>query len=132
MPKFLLLKHYAGDGLAMTEWTPDEVKAHIAFQIELVNELAETGVLVRADGLAGPELAKIVTFGGPGAAPVVTDGPFPDAKEFLAGYYMVDVETAEEAYAIAARASSAPGSQGAPIYERIEIRQIMGAPDPDA
>jgi hypothetical protein len=69
MPQFLLLKHYAGEGAPMTEWTPEEIKAHIAFQQALVKELADNGQLVRADGLAGPEVAKFVTFGGPGAAP---------------------------------------------------------------
>jgi hypothetical protein len=132
MAMFLLLKHYSGDGAPMPEWTADEIKVHIRFQQDLVKELAEAGELVRADGLAGPEAAKVVRFGGPGAAPVVTDGPFPEAKEFLAGYYMVDVETAERAYEIAAKASSAPGPAGAPIYERIEVRQVMGAPDTDA
>ena len=71
-------------------------------------------------------------FGGPGAPPVVTDGPFPETKEFLAGYYMIDVDTAQRAYEIAAKASSAPGPNGAAIYERIEVRQIMGAPDIDS
>lgn len=132
MPKFLLLKHYSGEGAPMPEWTPEEIKAHIVFQQTLVAGLADAGELVGAEGLAGPELAKIVTFGGDGAAPVVTDGPFPEAKEFLAGYYMVDVETPERAYEIAAKASSAPGPNGAPIYERIEVRQVMGAPDVEA
>ena len=132
MPKFLLLKHYSGDGAPMPEWTPEEIKAHIVFQQSLVAKLAEQGELVGAEGLAGPELAKIVTFGGTGAAPVVTDGPFPEAKEFLAGYYFVDVETPERAYEIAAEASSAPGPNGEPIYERIEVRQVFGAPQVDA
>jgi hypothetical protein len=132
MATFLLLKHYSGDGAPMPDWTPDEMKAHIRFQQELIRELAEAGELVRADGLAGPELAKLVRFGGPDAPPAVTDGPFPEAKEFLAGYYMIDVDTAERAYEIAAKASSAPGPNGDPIYEGIEVRQIMGAPDPDA
>jgi hypothetical protein len=132
MATFLLLKHYAGDGAPMTEWTSDEIAAHIRFQQDLVRELAEAGELVRADGLAGPELARVVQFGGPGAPPVVTDGPFPEAKEFLAGYYMIDVDTAQRAYEIAAKASSAPGPDGAPIYERIEVRQIMGAPEIDS
>lgn len=132
MATFLLLKHYSGDGAPMPEWTADEIKLHIRFQQDLVRELAEAGELVRADGLAGPELAKVVRYGGPDAPPAVTDGPFPEAKEFLAGYYLVDVDSAERAYEIAAKASSAPGPDGAPIYERIEVRQVMGAPDPDA
>jgi hypothetical protein len=132
MPKFILLKHYAGEGTPASAWTPQEFKAHIDFQIDLNRQLAENGELVDAQGLAGPDLAKIVSFGGPGAAPVVTDGPFPETKEFLAGWYLVDVETAERAYEIAAQASSAPGPEGKPIYERIEVRQVMGAPDVDA
>ena len=132
MSTFLLLKHYSGDGAPMPEWTPADITAHIRFQHELVRELAEAGELVRADGLAGPELAKVVKYGGPDAPPVVTDGPFPEAKEFLAGYYLIDVEDVERAYAIAAKASSAPGPAGAPIYERIEVREVMGAPDTDS
>lgn len=132
MATFLLLKHYSGDGAPMPEWTPDEIKVHIRFQQDLVRELAEAGELVRADGLAGPEAAKVVRYGGLDAAPVVTDGPFPETKEFLAGYYLIDVDTVERAYEIAAQASSAPGPNGEPIYERIEVRQVMGAPDPDA
>jgi hypothetical protein len=132
MATFLLLKHYSGDGAPMPEWTAEDIQTHIRFQQDLVRELAEAGELVRADGLAGPELAKVVRYGGPDAPPVVTDGPFPEAKEFLAGYYMIDVDSVERAYEIAAQASSAPGPDGAPIYERIEVRQVMGAPDPDA
>jgi hypothetical protein len=132
MATFLLLKHYSGDGAPMPEWTPDEMKVHIRFQQDLVRELADAGELVRADGLAGPDAAKVVRYGGPDAAPVVTDGPFPETKEFLAGYYLIDVDSVERAYEIAAQASSAPGPGGKPIYERIEVRQVMGAPDPDA
>ena len=79
---------------------------------------------------AGPELAKIVTFSGEGA-PVVTDGPFLESKEFLAGYRMIDVESEERAIEIAAQASAAPGPGGVPIRQPIEVRQVMGAPMPD-
>src|SRR6195952_27995 len=128
MPKFLLLKHYAGTTTPMTEWTPGEVEAHMQFQRDLVQEIADNGELVRVDALTGPDLAKIVTYGGRGAAPVVTDGPFPESKEFLAGYFMIDVESAERAYEIAAKASAGPGSGGKPLYERIEGREVMSAP----
>jgi hypothetical protein len=128
MPKFLLLKHYAGEGAPMTEWTPAEVDAHIQFQHALVKEIADAGELVGAEGLAGPDSARVVTYGGPGAAPVVTDGPFPESKEFLAGYYMIDVESVERAYEIAAKASAGPGAGGKPLYERIEVREVMSAP----
>jgi hypothetical protein len=125
MPKFLLLKHYAGRTAPMTEWSPDEVEAHMQFQRDLVQEIADNGELVRVDALTGPDLARVVTYGGPGAAPVVTDGPFPESKEFLAGYFMIDVETAERAYEIAAKASAAPGAGGLPNNERIEVREVM-------
>lgn len=133
MAKFLLLKHYAPaetTDLAITEWAPEDVKAHIEFQRQLGEELAASGELVDAQGLAGPEAAKFVTSTG-AAAPVVTDGPFAEAKEFLAGYWMIDVETPERAIEIAAKASAAPGPGGVPLGERIEVREVMSAPAQD-
>ena len=61
----------------------------------------------------------------------MTDGPFPEAKEFLAGYWIVDVESTERAYAIAARASAAPGQGGEPLNMPIEVRQVMSGPPED-
>jgi len=133
MTKFLLLQNYAGSAGCdepMTNWTPEDIKAHIDFQRALNEELASNGELVDAQGLAGPELAKFVTFDGVGT-PVVTDGPFPESKELLAGYRMVDVESQERAIQIAAKASAAPGPGGVPIQQPIEVRQVMGAPDGD-
>lgn len=133
MTKFLLLQNYeggAGCTVPMTDWAPEDINAHIEFQMALNQELADKGELVDAQGLSGPELAKFVTFDGEGA-PVVTDGPFPEAKELLAGYRMVDVESQERAIEIAARASAAPGPGGVPIQQPIEVRQVMGAPDVD-
>ncbi|HEY6279361.1 MAG TPA: YciI family protein [Streptosporangiaceae bacterium] len=133
MTKFLLLQTYGGgEGcqVPMTEWAPGDIKAHIDFQHALNAELLSTGELVDAQGLAGPELAKIVTFAGVGA-PVVTDGPFLESKEFLAGYRMVDVDSEARAIEIAARASAAPGPDGMPIQQPIEVRQVMGAPATD-
>jgi hypothetical protein len=77
--------------------------------------------------LATPGEARIVRAGKTGA-PEVTDGPFAEAKEFLAGYWIVDVETPERAYAIAGRASAAPGPAGVPLNMPIEVRQVMGIP----
>jgi hypothetical protein len=133
MTKFLLLQSYGGgEGceLPMTEWAPGDIRAHIDFQHALNAELISTGELVDAQGLAGPELAKMVTFAGVGA-PVVTDGPFLESKEFLAGYRMVDVESEARAIEIAAQASAAPGPGGVPIQQPIEVRQVMGAPATD-
>jgi hypothetical protein len=90
-------------------------------------ELKEAGELVGAEGLAPPGQARVVRAGKSGA-PEVTDGPFAEAKEFLAGYWIVDVESADKAYAIAARASAAPGPGGAPLNIPIEVREVMCAP----
>jgi hypothetical protein len=133
MTKFLLLQNYeggAGCAAPMSEWDPEDIKAHIDFQVALNAELMESGELIEAQGLAGPELAKFVTFDGVGA-PVVTDGPFPESKELLAGYRMVDVESQARAIEIAAKASAAPGAGGVPIQQPIEVRQVMGSPSSD-
>lgn len=128
--KYLLLMNYEGSEACvepMTSWSPGDIKAHIEFQQSLGQELTDNGEFVDGQGLAGPELAKIVTSDGQGA-PVVTDGPFPESKEFLAGYWLVDVETPERAIEIAAKASAAPGPGGAPLKQPIEVRQLMSAP----
>ena len=111
----------------MAEWDPDEITAHLAYLNALNRELIENGELVEAQALTGPELAKIVTHDWR-AAPVVTDGPFPEAKELLAGYQMIDVESEERAIEIAAQVSAAPGPRGVPLRQRIEVRQVMGPP----
>lgn len=131
--RYMLLQNYGGvesDCEPMTEWTPGEVKAHIEFQQVMNQELLERGELVDAQGLAGPEAAKFVVSDGAGA-PVITDGPFPEAKELLAGYRLVDVDTVERAIEIAAQASAAPGQKGLPIRQRIEVREVLSAPDPE-
>ena len=131
--RFMLLQNYGqveSDCAPMSEWSPEDIKAHIEFQQALNAELAELGELVDAQGLAGPELAKFVVSDGIGA-PVITDGPYPEAKELLAGYRLVDVESAEQAIEIAARASAAPGQNGLPIRQPIEVREVLSAPDPE-
>jgi hypothetical protein len=132
MPKYLLLKHYRGGPepmpgcVPMSEWTPDEINAHIAFQREVVRMLNERGEFVDAQGIS-PDGAY-VRYGGPEAAPVVSDGPFPEAKELIAGWFLVDVDSEARAREIAAYASSAPGQDGKPIYEWIEVRPVMSEP----
>src|SRR5438477_11580912 len=93
-------------------------------------ELTEAGELVGAEGLASPGEAKVVRAGKNGA-PAVTDGPFAETKEFLAGYWIVEVDSPERAYQIAAKASAAPGKGGVPLDMAIEVRQVMGAPPVD-
>jgi hypothetical protein len=131
--RFMLLQNYEpteATSTPMTEWAPGDVKAHIEFQQSVNQELAARGELVDAQGLSGPELAKFVVSDGVGV-PVVTDGPFPETKELLAGYRLVDVESLERALEIAARVSAAPGPDGVPIRQRIEVRQVLSAPDPE-
>jgi hypothetical protein len=128
--RFMLLQHYApaeNCGVPMDQWRPEDVQAHVAFQQALNAELQASGELVDAQGLSAQ--AKTVTS--TGTAPVITDGPYPESKELLAGYRLIDVDTPERALEIAARASAAPGPDGAPIGDHIEVREVMGAPRPD-
>ena len=111
-------------------WKPEELKAHIGFMVKFQGELKSEGVLVDLQGLASPAQARIVRAG-KGGAPEVTDGPFAESKEFLAGYWIVHVETPEQAYAIAARASAAPGPGGKPMNMAIEVREVMSGPPVD-
>jgi hypothetical protein len=129
--KYMLLMNYAPiDGVPpIHEWAPEEVKASWAHMGQIQQELTESGELLGAEGLSGPEAAKIVTSDG-ASAPVVTDGPFPEAKEFLAGFWLVDVDSEQRAVEIAARTSAAPGPGGRPTRRPIEVRPVMSAPDP--
>ena len=131
--KFMLMMHVPREGWTTSgigTWPPEDIKAHIDFMRRFSGELKHAGELVGAEGLAGPEEARIVRAG-KGGAPEVTDGPYPEAKEFLAGYWIVDVETPKRAHEIAARASAAPGKGGVPLNMPIEVREVMSAPAQD-
>src|SRR5262245_8333306 len=125
------------------KWSPQDYEAQAAFMHAFHEELKNSGALVAAEGLAFPDEARVVRAGVDGSpivtkgivhgvkdgAPFVTDGVFPESKEFLAGYTIIDVESAEQAYKIAARMSAAPGPGGIPGNMPIEVRQVMsGAP----
>ena len=130
--KYMLMMHAPRDGwekAGIGSWPVDDLKAHIAFMLRLNKDLRAAGELVGAEGLASAEHTKIVRSDSSGD-PVVTDGPFAESKEFLAGYWIVDVETPERAYEIAARASSAPGPGGVPMHMAIEVREVMSGPPP--
>jgi len=111
----------------VVNWAPQDFKAHIDFMKAFTGRLKAAGELVGAEGLATPGQAKLVRAGKSGA-PEVTDGPFAEAKEFLAGYWIVDVDSPERAYAIAGEASAAPGPGGTPINMPIEVREVMSGP----
>ena len=105
-------------------WAPEDVRVHMAFLARLNQELAAAGELVGIEALTPPGQARVVRAGKDGS-PAVTDGPFPEAKEFLAGFWMVDVDRPARAYEIAARASAAPGPGGVPLVLPIEVREVM-------
>jgi hypothetical protein len=107
----------------MEEWKPEEITAHLDYYKALHRELVASGELVQSEVLAGPDLAKIVTSDG--TAPVVTDGPFQEFKEWLAGYQIVDVESEARALEIAAKISAVPGPDGVPLQQPIQVRQVM-------
>ncbi|MFI6227611.1 YciI family protein [Micromonospora echinospora] len=131
--KYMLLMQFSAafDEFPMIyTWQPEEVQAHIGFMRDLNAKLAAAGELVEVQGLGGPEQAKIVRAGADGR-PVVTEGPFAETKEFLAGYWIVDVESPERAVEIAALASTAPGPGGRPLHMPIEVHPVMSAPPQD-
>jgi hypothetical protein len=130
--RFMLLQNYGpvDSGMdPMFEWSQAEMQSHIEFQIGLNRELSLLGELVDAQGLASPEAARFVTSDGR-QPPLVSDGPFPETKELVAGYRLVEVDSWERAIEIAARASAAPGIGGRPIRQPIEVREVLGAPGP--
>jgi hypothetical protein len=122
--KYILLMAGAKAGVdAYKEWSEKDIQTHFAHLKRLNKELKESGEFVANEGLAAPEQAKVVRAGKDGTP--ITDGVFPEAKEFLLGYWMVDVESPERAYEIASRLSAGPGPGGIPLSMPIEVRQIM-------
>jgi hypothetical protein len=130
--KYILLMQFpvgAWKTDAMGLWPPDDVKRHLAFLKAWSQKLTESGELVGSQGLAGWETARLVTATSDKAS-TVTDGPFPESKEFLAGYSIIDVETPARAYEIAASLSRGPGPGGKPLNIPIEVRPVMtGMPE---
>lgn len=104
-------------------WSKEDLQANISYMRQFNKELKNSGVLVATEGLAFPHQAKLVRAATDGTP--VTDGIFPESKEFLAGYWIVDVDSPEDAYKIAARASAAPGPGGTRGSQPVEVRQIM-------
>jgi hypothetical protein len=125
--KYILMMNCPRTGYdSFGAWPKKDIEAHIGFMHSFNKQLRESGELAGAEGLADPKEAKIVRAGKDGTP--VTDGVFPESKEFLAGYWIVDVENTQRAYALAAQASAAPGPGGAPLNMPIEVRQVMSGP----
>jgi hypothetical protein len=132
MTKYLLLKHYRGGPehsgggyVPMDQWTPQEVSDHIRFMNQVADDLRERGEFVDAQALS--QDGTFVRSDGPGRPPV-TDGPFAETKDLIAGWMVIDVETEERAYEAAAYLSSAPGKGGEPINEWLEVRPFLEEP----
>jgi hypothetical protein len=124
--KYMLMMNTMRAGAGVPAWPKADLQAHIAFMHALNRDLREAGELVQAEGLSFPDQARVVRAGKDGAP--ITDGVFPESKEFLAGFWIVDVDSPDRAYAIAARISAAPGPGGAPLNMPIDVRPIMSAP----
>jgi hypothetical protein len=126
MPRYLLAVNFEGGVVdtPMEEWKPEEITAHLDYYKALREELVSSGEVVASEVLSGPDLARIVTSDGV-TAPVVTDGPFQEFKEWLAGYQIVDVESEARAIEIAAKLSAVPGPGGVATQQPIQVRQVM-------
>jgi hypothetical protein len=129
MAKYLLLKHYRGapaavNDVPMDQWTPDEISAHVRYMRDFAGRLESTGEFVDSQAVS-PEGA-FVRYGGEGNPPVVTDGPFAETKDLIAGWMVIDVESYERAIELAGELSAAPGAGGKPIHEWLEVRPFYG------
>jgi len=127
MAKYLLLKHYRGappaiNDVPMDKWTPDEVEAHIAYMNDFARKLESTGEHVGGQALS-PE-GMWVRYGGENKPPV-TDGPFAETKDLIAGWMIIDVDSQERAIELAGELSAAPGAGGKPIHEWLEVRPFL-------
>jgi hypothetical protein len=127
MTKYLLLKHYRGapapvNDVPMDRWTPEEIDAHMAYMQDFATRLSESGEFVDGQALA-PEGA-FVRYDGEGRPPV-TDGPFPETKDLIAGWMIIDVDSWDRAVQLAGELSAAPGAGGRPIHEWLEVRPIL-------
>ena len=130
MAKYLLLKHYRGapapvNDVPMDQWRPEEVDAHIKFMQDFGARLEATGELVGAEAVAAEGLW--VRYDGEGRPPV-TDGPFAETKDLIAGWMIIDVDSEERAIELASELSAAPGANGEPIHEWLEVRPFLAMP----
>ena len=130
MAKYLLLKHYRGapapvNNVPMDKWKPDEVEAHIKFMNDFATRLESSGEFIEGQALA-PDGVWVRSDGE--GRPPVTDGPFAETKDLIAGWMVIDVDSYERAIELAGELSAAPGANGEPIHEWLEVRPFMGAP----
>jgi hypothetical protein len=130
MAKYLLLKHYrgapaSGNDVPLDQWTPDEVEAHFQFMRDYVDRLEGTGELVEAQALAPDGFWVRSDDGG---RPPIVDGPFAETKDLIAGWIVIDVDSKERAIELAGELAAAPGANGEPVHEWLEVRPFMAPP----
>jgi hypothetical protein len=125
--KFMLQMNVKKGPYQMQGWSPEDMKRMVGFMHQTNADLKAAGQLVLAEGLVAPDEARLVKAGEDGS-PSVTDGPFAESKEFIAGFWIIEVKDADEAYRIAARISLCPGPGGKPLHMPLEIRQVGQAP----
>jgi hypothetical protein len=128
--KFMMHMNVPGGPYQMPGWSKDDIKAMTAFMHAFNADLKKHGQLVAAEGLVGPDQTRMVKAGAD-CKPVVTDGPFAETKEFIAGFWIVEVKDAAEAYELAARVSLCPGPGGKPMHMPLEVRAVGGPPPTD-
>jgi hypothetical protein len=125
--KFMLMMNTpVGGEYQIMSWPKQDIEAHVAFMMDINKQLRDAGEMVACEGLSAPSQAKLVRAGKDGKP--VTDGVFPESKEYLAGFWIVDVASAARAYELAAQISLAPGVGGAPLYIQVEVRAVGVAP----
>ena len=130
MAKYLVLKHYRGapapvNNIPMDQWTPEEFEVHVKFMLDFADRLEETGEFVDAQALSPDGIW--VRHDGEGR-PAVTDGPFAETKDLVAGWMVIDVDSEARAIELAGELSAAPGGGGKPIHEWLELRPFMSEP----
>ena len=130
MTKYLLLKHYRGapaavNDVPMDRWTPEEISAHMQYMADYASRLEESGEYVDGQALAAE--GTFVRYDGEGRPPV-TDGPFLETKDLIAGWMIIDVDTYDRALELAGELSAAPGAGGEPIHEWLELRPLLSVP----
>ena len=125
--KFMLQMNVKGGSYQMEGWSKQDIKAMVDFMHRVNTDLKSKGQWVTGEGLVSPDQARLVRAGDDGR-PVVTDGPFAESKEFIAGFWIVEVKNADDAYALAAKISLCPGPGGKPLHMPLEVRAVGQAP----
>ena len=125
--KFMVQMNVKSGPYQMEGWSQDDVKRMVEFMNEINADLKAKKQWVTGEGLVSPEEARLVKANQDGS-PSVTDGPFAESKEFIAGFWIVDVKDADEAYRFAAKVSLCPGPGGKPLHMPLEVRQVGSAP----